>query len=145
MSDRIFGLVVVLVALAFIASATQIQTSFLSDPIGPKAFPMLVGSVAALCGVIMILRPDQEPEWPELRTLGALLISVLVLVAYAYLLKPLGFLLPTAIVAGVLSYQINPRAGPAAIAGVGLSVGLYTVFKFILGLSLFGLPRALFG
>lgn len=145
MSDRIFGLVVVLVALAFIASATQIQTSFLSDPIGPKAFPILVGSVAALCGVIMILRPDQEPEWPELRTLGALLISVLVLVAYAYLLKPLGFLVPTAIVAGVLSYQINPRAGPAAIAGVGLSVGLFVVFKFILGLSLFGLPRAFFG
>ena len=145
MSDRIFGLVVVLVALAFIASATQIQTSFLSDPVGPKAFPILVGSVAALCGVIMILRPDQEPEWPQLRTLGALLVSVFVLVAYAYLLKPLGFLIPTTIVAGVLSYQINPRIGPAAIAGVGLSVGLFVVFKFILGLSLIGLPRVLFG
>ena len=109
MSDRVFGLVVVLVALAYIASATQIQTSFLSDPIGPKAFPMLVGSIAALCGAIMILRPDEEPDWPELRTLGALLISVIVLVAYAYMLKPLGFLIPTAIVAAVLSYQISPR------------------------------------
>ena len=145
MSDRIFGLVVVLVALAYIASATQIQTSFLSDPIGPKAFPILVGSIAALCGAIMILRPDEEPDWPELRTLGALLISVIVLVAYAYLLKPLGFLAPTAIVAAVLSYQINPRAGPAVIAGVGLSVGLFVVFKFILGLGLVGLPRGLFG
>ena len=145
MSDRIFGLVVVLVALAFIASATQIQTSFLSDPVGPKAFPILVGSVAALCGVIMILRPDQEPEWPQLRTLGALLVSVFVLVAYAYLLKPLGFLIPTAIVAGVLSYQINPRIGAAVIAGVGLSIGLLIVFKFILGLGLIGLPRFVFG
>jgi putative tricarboxylic transport membrane protein len=145
MSDRIFGLVVVLVALAYIASATQIQTSFLSDPIGPKAFPILVGSIAALCGAIMILRPDEEPEWPEFRTLGALLISVIVLVAYAYLLKPLGFLIPTAIVAAVLSYQINPRAGPAVIAGFGLSVGLFVVFKFLLGLGLVGLPRALFG
>lgn len=144
-SDRIFGLVVVLVALAYIASATQIKTSFLSDPVGAKAFPMLVGSVAALCGFIMIWRPDEEPEWPELRTLGALAVSVVVLLAYAFLLKPLGFLVPTAIVAGVLSYQINPRAIPAAIAGVGLSVGLFTVFKFILGLGLVGLPRALFG
>ena len=145
MSDRIFGLVVVLVALAYIASATQIQTSFLSDPVGPKAFPILVGAVAAICGSIMVLRPDEEPEWPELRTLGALLVSVAVLVGYAYSLKPLGFLVPTAIVAGILSYQINPRFGPAVIAGVGLSAGLFTVFKFILGLSLFGLPRALFG
>ena len=93
----------------------------------------------------MVLRPDEEPEWPELRTLGALLISVIVLVAYAYMLKPLGFLIPTAIVAAVLSYQINPRTGPAIIAGVGLSVGLFVVFKFILGLGLVGLPRALFG
>ncbi|MGR3662855.1 MAG: tripartite tricarboxylate transporter TctB family protein [Paracoccaceae bacterium] len=145
MSDRIFGLVVVLVALAYIASATQIQSSFLTDPIGPKAFPILVGAIAALCGTIMILRPDAEPDWPELRTLIALLVSVVVLVVYAYMLKPLGFLIPTAIVAGILSYQINPRAGPAAIAGVGLSVGLFTVFKFILGLGLVGLPRALFG
>jgi putative tricarboxylic transport membrane protein len=144
MSDRIFGLVVVLVALAYIASATQIQTSFLADPVGPKAFPMLIGSVAALCGAIMILRPDAEPDWPELHTLIALLVSVVVLVAYAYMLKPLGFLIPTAIVAGILSYQINPRAVPAAIAGVGLSIGLFTVFKFILGLGLVGLPRALF-
>jgi len=83
MSDRIFGLVVVLVALAYIASATQIQASFLSDPVGPKAFPLLIGAVAALCGAIMILRPDEEPDWPELRTLGALLVSVIVLVAYA--------------------------------------------------------------
>jgi len=145
MSDRIFGLVVVLVALAYIASATQIQASFLSDPVGPKAFPLLIGAVAALCGAIMILRPDEEPDWPELRTLGALLVSVIVLVAYAYMLKPLGFVIPTAIVAGILSYQINPRVGPAAFAGVGLSVGLFVVFKFILGLGLVGLPRAFFG
>lgn len=145
LSDRIIGLVVVLVALVYIASATQIQASFLSDPIGPKAFPMLVGVIAALCGAVMILRPDEEPEWPEMHTLGALLVSVVALVAYAYMLKPLGFLLPTAIIAALLSYQIKPSIRPAIFAGIGLSIGLFTVFKFILGLGLSGLPRALFG
>ena len=41
-------LVATLVALAYIASATQIQTSFLTDPVGPKTFPILVGVVAAI-------------------------------------------------------------------------------------------------
>jgi len=50
-SDRIFGLVVLMAALAFIASATQIQTSFMSDPVGPKAFPMIVGAIAGLLGL----------------------------------------------------------------------------------------------
>lgn len=144
-SDRIFGLVVVLVALAYVASATQVQTSFLSDPVGPKAFPMIVGSIAALCGAVMVLRPDEEPDWPELRTFGALLVSVVALVIYAYALKPLGFLIPTAIIAALLSYQINPRALPAVLSGFGLSIGLFVLFKFILGLGLTGLPKALMG
>ena len=106
-SDRIFGLVATLLALAFIAGATQVQTSFLSDPVGPKFFPILIGITGAISGMFMVLRPDPEPDWPVLRTFGALAIAVIVLIAYAYALKPLGFLLPTALAAGLLSYQIS--------------------------------------
>jgi putative tricarboxylic transport membrane protein len=144
-SDRIFGLVSAIVALAYIASATQIQTSFLADPVGPKSFPIMIGVVGALCGLFMVLKPDPEPNWPALKTFGALAFAVVVLVLYAYALIPLGFLVPTAIAAGVLSYQISPNAKNAAFAGVGLSIGLFILFKFALGLSLFALPRWLMG
>lgn len=143
-SDRIFGLVSLFVALAYIASATQIQTSFLADPVGPKAFPMLVGAVAALSSLVLILRPDPDPDWPVGRTWLSLLIAVVVLVAYAYSLKPLGFLVPTAIAAGVLSYQLSPQPRAAALTGVGLSVGLFVLFRFALGLSLFAFPKGWF-
>lgn len=144
-SDRIFGLVALMVALAYVASATQIQTSFLSDPIGPKAFPILVGAVAAICSLVLIVRPDPDPEWPDTRTWGSLLIAVIVLVGYAFALKPMGFLIPTAITAAILSYQISPRAMPAALSGLGLSVGLFVLFKFALGLSLVPFPKGLIG
>ena len=142
-SDRIFGLVALFVALAFIASATQIQTSFLSDPVGPKAFPMLIGGVAALCSLIMIVRPDPNPDWPVGKTWASLLVAVIVLVAYAYALKPMGFVVPTAIAAAILSYQISPRPGAAALAGIGLSIGLFLVFKYALGLGLVPFPKGL--
>lgn len=144
-SDRIFGLVATLLAFAFIAGATQVQTSFLSDPVGPKFFPILIGIVGAISGMFMVLRPDPEPDWPVLRTFGALAIAVIVLIAYAYALKPLGFLLPTALAAGLLSYQISPRPRMAALAGLGLSVGLFIVFKFALGLGLVAFPKGLIG
>lgn len=67
-SDRIFGLVTLFVALAYFASATHIQTSFLADPVGPKAFPMLIGAVAAVCSLFMIVKPDPDPQWPSART-----------------------------------------------------------------------------
>jgi putative tricarboxylic transport membrane protein len=144
-SDRIFGLVVTLVALAYIASATQIQTSFLSDPVGSKTFPILIGAVAALCGVIVMLRPDPDPQWPGLRRLGAIAFALVVLVAYAYALKPMGFLIPTAIAAGLLSYQISPRPVPAALTGLGLSLGLFVIFKYALGLGLVAFPKGWLG
>jgi len=144
-SDRIFGLVVVLSALAYIASATQIQTSFMADPVGPKMFPIMVGAVAVICGFVVMVRPDPEPEWPTIRTFGALLVSVAVLVGYAYALKPLGFLIPTAITAAILSYQIEPRGQRAILAGLALSIGLFVIFKFALGLGLVAFPKGLIG
>ena len=136
LSDRIFGLAMICVALVYIASAMQVQVSFLSDPVGSKAFPIGVASVAIICCVVMILRPDEEPDWPAMWTVVSIIISVILLVGYSYALKPLGFLIPTAIVSGALSYQINPKPMLAVLTGVGLSIGLFVLFKYILDLGL---------
>ena len=134
-SDRIFGLVALITAVAYLAAATQIQTNLFSGEFLPKLFPYLIGVVAALCALVMIFRPDPEPDWPALGAWINMGLAVVVLAIYAVMLKPLGFILPTAIAAGILSYQISPRAGPAAISGVGLSLGLFVLFKFALGLG----------
>lgn len=68
----------------------------------------------------MILRPDAEPEWPQGWTLVSVLICIVLLIIYSYALKPLGFLIPTALVPGAISYQILPKAKLAAVTGVGL-------------------------
>jgi putative tricarboxylic transport membrane protein len=141
MSDRITGSFVAVLALAFFASASQLEAPFFADPLGPSAFPMLIAAVAFVCGGVMVLRPDAEPDWPALSTLIRLLIAVLVLVLYAYGLKPLGFVLPTALAAGAISYQIRPGLRASALTGVCVSVVLFIIFKYGLGLSLFALPR----
>ena len=62
--DRVFGLVVTLAALGYIVSAAQIRVGFLSDPVGSRTFPYMIGGVGLLCGLAMLLRPDPDPEWP---------------------------------------------------------------------------------
>ena len=141
MSDRITGLIVAVLALAFFASASQLESPFFADPVGPKTFPYIIASIAFISGVTMVVLPDPEPKWPGLAMLGRISIAVVVLVFYAYALKPLGFLLPTALAAGALSYQIVPKRLASALIGIGLSGGLFIVFKFALGLGLFALPR----
>jgi len=134
-SDRIFGLVALITAVAYLAAATQIQTNFFSGEYLPKLFPMMIGGVAAVCSLVMIFKPDDEPDWPASRAWLNMGIAVVVLAFYSVLLKPLGFILPTAITAGILSYQISPRRGPAILSGIGLSLGLFVLFKFALGLG----------
>ena len=145
MSDRITGLILAVLALAFAAGASQLEEPFFADPLGPKAFPLLVSAVAFLAGATMVMRPDAEPAWPGLATLIRLAIATIILVAYAHALKPLGFLLPTAIASAALSYQIRPRAGQSVVIGLALSAGLFVIFKYALGLGLFALPRWLMG
>lgn len=143
-SDRLFGVVIIFGALAYAAGALQIQTSFMSDPVGSKTFPLILAGVAALCGLVMILKPDTDPDWPNARTFGSLIVSVAVMIAYAYTIKPLGFMIPTAVCAAILSYQISPRPVPAVLTGIGLSIGLFLVFKYALGLGLQPFPKGWF-
>ncbi|MFN4153584.1 MAG: tripartite tricarboxylate transporter TctB family protein [Paracoccaceae bacterium] len=144
-ADRIFGVVMMIVALGYILSAMTIQTSFLSDPVGPRVFPYMVAGVVMISCLVMILRPDPEVQWPVGGMLLQMLLALVVLFGYAMLIQPLGFIIPTVIAAGILSWQINPRPVPAALSGLGLGIGLFVLFKFILGLGLQGLPRALMG
>ena len=134
-SDRIFGLITLISAVAYIAAATQIQTNFFSGEFLPKLFPLMIGAVAAICSLAIIFKPDPDPDWPISRTWLSMAVAVIVLAFYAVLLTPLGFLLPTAIAAGILSYQISPRVGPAILSGLGLSLGLFALFKYALDLG----------
>lgn len=143
-ADRIVGLVLIVVALGYLFSATGIRTSFMSDPVGPRVFPYLIGILIIMCSAVLVLRPDPDTDWPGLMTVLQLAIALAVLLAYAMTIRPLGFLIPTAFAAGVLSYQINPRVTTALMTGVGLSVGLFVVFKLLLGLGLQAFPRSWF-
>ena len=145
MSDRITGLLTICVALAFFSSATQLELPFFSDPLGPKAFPMAVSGMALIAGIMMFIRPDQEPEWPVLSTFIKLFITTLILVIYAYSLKPLGFIIPTALASAAISYQIKPNLWKSMIIGVSLSVVLFLIFKFGLGLGLYAFPKSFMG
>lgn len=132
-------------ALAYIVSATQIQSSFMTDPVGPKLFPYIIGGVALLCAVSIVLKPDESPGWPGPAVFFSLLCAVVALVGYAYALKPLGFLIPTAVASGIISYLIQRRFSTAILTGLGLSIGLFFIFKYALGLGLVAFSKNLIG
>jgi putative tricarboxylic transport membrane protein len=135
-SDRIFGGVCVALAAFYIWAATRIPLSFISDPVGPRTFPIIIGALVGLAGLAILLRPDPEPEWPALGRLLEIAATIVVLVAYAQLLPELGFVIATAFTAAFLSWRLGAAPLSAIIAGIAISIGIYVVFHLILGLSL---------
>lgn len=135
-SDRVFGGVGLLLAAFFIWQATQVELGFSSDPLGPRAFPIIIGGVMALACIYPLIRPDEAPDWPPLGRLLEIALAVAVMTAYSLALSEVGFLLSTAVAAAILSWRLGSRPLGAVLAGVGISVGIYVVFHLILGLAL---------
>lgn len=136
MSDRIFGLFGILLAIGFAFSAFLIEESFLSDAVGPKAFPLIIATILGLSSAVIALRPDPEPAWPAIGRLAEILAAVVVMVLYAELLPVAGFVLATCFAAGYLAWRLGSPPFEAVLVGIGTAVGIYAVFHLALGLSL---------
>lgn len=136
MSDRIFGGIGLLLAAFYIWAASTIELSFISDPVGPKSFPYIIGGLFALASLAILLRPDAPPEWPSLTQLAEICAGLAVMVAYVYLLPVLGFLVTTAVASAYLSWRLGAAPLAAILAGLATSGGIYVVFHLVLGLSL---------
>ena len=136
MSDRIFGLFGVLLAIGYAAAAFLIEESFLSDAVGPKAFPLIIAAILGASSAFIALRPDPEPVWPPLTRLAEIAAAIVVLILYAELLPVAGFVLATAFASGYLSWRLGSGPIEAVLVGVGTSVGIYVIFHLVLGLSL---------
>ncbi|MGO4855338.1 tripartite tricarboxylate transporter TctB family protein [Phaeovulum sp. W22_SRMD_FR3] len=136
MSDRIFGGVGLLLAAFYIWAASIIPTSFMDDAIGSRTFPYIIGTALALCSLVFILRPDDEPHWPNFANFAEILFAAAVMFLYAKLLPVLGFIIATFGATTYLGWRLGSRPLGAVMTGVGASIGIYVVFHLVLGLSL---------
>lgn len=137
MSDRIFAAFLLLVTLGYSALAFfVIQAPFQYDPLGPESWPRILGAVMLICLVVLLIRPDVDhfdvdrPSWVRLAAVLALLV------AYAALFEPFGFIISTALFALAVSRLLGATWWRAALFGVAVGVGGYLLCVGLLGLNL---------
>lgn len=136
MSDRVLGVICVLLAGFFIWQATQVETGFIVDPLGPSAFPIIIGVLLGLAGLYPILRPDPEPAWPARARVLEIGFAAVVMVFFAMSVGEIGFVAATIVTAGLLSWRLGSSPLGALATGIGIAVTIYVVFHFALGISL---------
>lgn len=136
-NDRVFGLVMLVIAVAYYYGATQFPVPFGgSEAVGPETFPKLLAVILAICSLYMIVKPDPDNHWPASRTFVELGIAVVTLIVYALLLEPLGFIVSTMLAVGTLCWRMGARPIKAYLTGLVSGVVVFVLFTYGLELPL---------
>jgi len=136
MTNRMFGALCALLALGYVFFANQTEVRFLSDPIGPKFFPFLIGGLLAGAGLTLMLRGGATVAWPTPRGGVEIAMATTIMVGYALLLPVLGFVTCSTVVAAYLSWRLGAGLPAAGLAGLVTAVTIFLVFHHVLKLTL---------
>jgi putative tricarboxylic transport membrane protein len=137
MSDRILGAVCVVASAGMAWAARDYAAAISYEPVGPRAFPLLLAGLMASGGLWLVMRPT-------LRGTGAFhgvplkptaLCAAAVLV-YALLFERLGFALATALMALPVGLAFGGSWKQSLAGGAGLGLALYFLFDKVLDVVL---------
>jgi putative tricarboxylic transport membrane protein len=126
----------VLTGVATALEAWTFNVAFMTDPVGPKALPLLVAGALVVAGARLMARPRSTVQLPDTGPARRMMLAAAAFISYGLVLPWLGFFLSTTIVVGVLGVLFGgPRVG-SAVAGAGLSAVLWLLFVMVLSLPL---------
>ncbi|TBW53315.1 tripartite tricarboxylate transporter TctB family protein [Marinobacter halodurans] len=137
-ADRILGIALIGLAAFAAFKATQFQVTFSYEPVGPKAFPILLSVVLAALSLVLVFRPGEDGAWPDKRVALKLAAVLVVLLVYALLFTRLGFLVTTFFAVLSLARLFGAGWPKALLAGVLMALGSNYLFTLGLGISLPG-------
>lgn len=142
MSDRVLGAVCV-VASAAMAWAAQDHAAAISyEPVGPRAFPLLLASGLGLSGLWLVLKPSAGAEAFRGVPWGPTALCAAAVLVYALLFQWLGFPLATALMAVPVGMAFGGSWKQSLIGGAALGWLLYLLFDKVLDVVLPAGPLA---
>jgi putative tricarboxylic transport membrane protein len=147
--DRIIFVCTLFIAGAYFYGITQIPSLEIGDPLGPRAFPYLIGAGLLVSAAWLLLeiiqaqkaaQPAPESEAAQSgdhRHLVLIAAVVVWMAIYFAVFEWLGFLLATPIFLLVLMAYLNRGKWLANVSTVIVfTVGTYALFSKVLGVSL---------
>ncbi|MCI0434083.1 MAG: tripartite tricarboxylate transporter TctB family protein [Gemmatimonadetes bacterium] len=136
MTDRITGVVALLLAAAVAFEARMFRVTFLTDPIGPRALPWLAAALIAAGALVLLFRPAPDPEHPAAGATRRIALAIVACTTYAALLAPIGFFAATTLLGAALSVLFGAQPVRATVAAGAFSAALWALFAILLGLPL---------
>ena len=164
MADRILGTVCLLLGAAMAWASRSYAAEISYEPVGPRAFPLLLAAIFALIGAWLLVTGGRRvakpaaapkatlaeplpasgaaeaataivPAAPANNLVAVAMCAVAVLV-YGALFQPLGFVLATTLMAVPVCKAFGGTLKGGLLGGLGLGFGLFFLFDKVLDVIL---------
>ncbi|MDY7566262.1 tripartite tricarboxylate transporter TctB family protein [Pseudomonas sp. RTC3] len=131
--QRIFASALLLACVGLALMAWPYQAAFSYEPVGPRAFPLLMLGLMGLGLLYMLFRPTplvHSEEDPQLDrpTLIKIATCTVLLLIFAGLFEPLGFILSSILIGIPMARLYGGRWKLSVVVVTLISVGLYLLF-----------------
>jgi putative tricarboxylic transport membrane protein len=144
MGDRILGVICLVVASAMAWAAQGYAAEISYEPVGPRAFPLLLAAILAVVGAWLLVKrasagtvsstPVLVATSPlDWKAVAMCAVSVMV---YGALFQTLGFWLATALMAVPVGMAFGGTLKKSLIGGLVMGLGFYVLFDKLLDVIL---------
>ncbi len=148
MVDRIIFVCTLIFAALYFYATSLVPSPSTGDPVGPRAFPYLLGICLVIAAVLLLLEirrshkraeppqptGDRQRDWRHLVAIGGVAILTGV---YFYLFEVLGYVLSTvSYLILLMAYFNRGRWLMNVLTSVLFGVATYWLFQYVLGVSL---------
>ena len=136
-NDRVFGMLMLILAVAYGWEATRFPEPFGgNESVGPETFPLILSFLLSVSAVYLMLRPDPDEAWPVAPMLLELSGVVLVILAFAWAIEPLGFIIAALLAVSYLCWRMGAKPIKSVLMGTVSSVVIFLLFNNVLELAL---------
>ena len=131
--QRLFALTLLAACAALAVMAWPYQAAFSYEPVGPRAYPLLMLGLMAIALLYLAIRPtpivrkDDEPELDRASLIKIGLCTGLLLV-FAATFESLGFILSSTLIGIPMARLYGGRWLPSAVIVGLMSIALYLLF-----------------
>ncbi|MFI8483045.1 tripartite tricarboxylate transporter TctB family protein [Pseudomonas sp. NPDC078700] len=133
---RLFSAIWLLLCIWLAFVAWGFQAPFAYDPVGPRAYPLLLLGLMGAGSLWLVIKPGLMEQQLHIPTLKRSAMCVLVLLAYALTFEPLGFVLSTTVAVFLLGLLFTGRPVPCLISAVLMGILLFVLFDYLLDVPL---------
>ncbi|KRC71585.1 Tripartite tricarboxylate transporter TctB family protein [compost metagenome] len=138
MNDRILGIAALALSAFMTVAGWGIEAPFAYEPVGPRAFPLLLALIIGLCGLWLVYKGGHAVEANPPGANARIALMVAFAAAYAFLFQWLGFVIATSLMTVFVGRLFGGGWVKCAIGGVVMSLFFFVLFDKVLDVVLPG-------